>query len=201
MIIGPKYKICKRLGGAIFEKCQTQKFQVSESRTLKAKRPRRGGSEYQKQLLEKQKLRFTYGLSEKQFGNYVQKALKSRTNPALILFGFLETRLDSIAYRMGLAGTRRAARQMVSHGHLTVNGKRITIPSYRVRPEDTVAIREGSRSAAPFANLIERLTEYRAPAWVRFDAAACTGSLTDMPTLSPGELAIDLDAVFEYYTR
>lgn len=201
MIIGPKYKICKRLGGSVFEKCQTQKFQLSESRTLKSKKPRRGGNEYQKQLLEKQKMRLTYGLSEKQFASYVEKALENHTSPAATLFGLLETRLDSVAFRMGLAPTRRAARQMVSHGHITVNGRRVTIPSYHVRTSDIVAIREGSRTSTLFANLGERLGEYRYPAWIVFDPSAFSGSLKEVPALTAGDNAVDVQAVFEYYTR
>jgi small subunit ribosomal protein S4 len=201
MIIGPKYKICKRLGGSVFEKCQTQKFQVSESRTLKNKKMRRGGNEYQRELLEKQKLRLTYGLSEKQFRRYIDAALENRVNPAATLFGLLESRLDSVAFRMGLAPTRRAARQMVSHGHITVNGRRVDIPSYRVKVTDAVLIREGSRVSALFANLTERLAEHRYPNWIAFDPSAFAGSLKEMPVMSAGELAVDLEAVFEYYTR
>lgn len=201
MIIGPKYKICKRLGGSVFEKCQTQKFQLSESRTLKNKKPRRGGNEFQKQLLEKQKLRLTYGLSEKQFAGYIKKALENRVNPAATLFGFLESRLDSVTFRMGLAPTRRAARQMVSHGHMTVNNRRVTIPSFRVKTTDAIAIREGSRTSTIFANLAERLGEYRYPNWIAFDHSAFSGSLKEIPALSAGESAIDMQAVFEYYTR
>lgn len=184
----------------MFEKCQTQKFQVSEARSAKVK-GRRGGSEYQRQLLEKQKLRLTYGLSEKQFSSYVKAALENRTNPAGTLFGLLESRLDSVVFRMGLAQTRRAARQLVSHGHVTVNGRRITIPSYRTRVDDVIAVREGSRTAGPFTTLAERLTEYRSPSWVVFDPAAMSGSLKTMPALSAGESAADIEAVFEYYTR
>lgn len=201
MITGPKYKICKRLGGSVFEKCQTQKFQVSESRTLKNKKPRRGGNEYQRELLEKQKLRLTYGLSEKQFRRYVEVALENHINPAATLFSLLESRLDSVAFRMGLAPTRRAARQMVSHGHVCVNGRRVTVPSFRVKITDAVTVREGSRTSTLFANLTERLAEHRYPNWIAFDPSAFAGSLKEIPAISTGELVADLEAVFEYYTR
>jgi small subunit ribosomal protein S4 len=201
MIIGPKYKICKRLGAQVFEKCQTQKFQLSESRTLKTKKPRRGGNEFQKQLLEKQKLRLTYGLSEKQFRRYIDTALENHTNPSATLFGLLESRLDSVAFRMGLAPSRRAARQLASHGHLIVNGRRITIPSFRVTTTDAVTIREGSRTSALFVNLAERLGEYRFPTWIAFDPSTLAGSLKEVPALRAGESAVDIEAVFEYYTR
>ncbi|MEK7613914.1 MAG: 30S ribosomal protein S4 [Patescibacteria group bacterium] len=201
MKIGPQYKICKRLGSSIFEKCQTQRFQVSEARSAKNKKRRRAGSEYSRQLLEKQKMRLMYGLTEKQFGQYVETALENHTNPQQTLFQALESRLDSVVYRMGLAGTRRMARQVVSHGHITVNGKRMTIPSYRVKPTDVLEVREGSRGSTLFANLNEKLGEYRSPEWVLFDAGAFQGSLKQLPSYTPGEMGVDMQAVFEFYTR
>lgn len=203
MKLGPRYKICKRLGSSIYEKCQTQRFQLSEARTAKNKKKGggRGGSEFRRQLIEKQKLRFTYGLTEKQFAGYVETALENHVNPQESLFQALESRLDSVVYRMGLAGTRRMARQLVSHGHLTVNGKRMTIPSYRVKPTDVLAVREGSRGSSLFANAHERLTEYRSPEWISFDPSTFTGSLTKLPLFAAQDSAADIQAVFEYYTR
>ena len=203
MIIGPKYKICKRLGSSIFEKCQTQRFQLSQARTSQKKQKggRRGGSDYSRQLLEKQKMRLTYGLTEKQFASYVTKALERHTNPAAVLFELLETRLDSTAYRMGLTPTRRAARQLVSHGHLTVNGRRVTVPSYQISVGDKISIREGSREGALFGGLSERLKEYKSPSWIAFNPETQEGNLTTTPAFSQNDAPADLGAVFEYYTR
>jgi len=201
MKLGPKYKICKRLGSPIFEKCQTQAFQISASKRAAGKRPKRGGSEFQKQLIEKQKLRLLYGLTEKQFSNYVKKALQNHVNPQETLFQSLEERLDSVAYRMGLSKTRRMARQMVSHGHITVNGRRVTIPSYHVKTTDKIAVREGSRSSVLFESLTDRLQEYKSPAWVQFNTKALTGMLKTKPTLEGQDAPVDIRAVFEYYTR
>ncbi len=202
MKLGPRYKICKRLGSSIFEKCQTQRFQLSEARSAKNKKgKRRTGSEFNRQLIEKQKLRLMYGLTEKQFSSYVEKALENHTSPQETLFQSLETRLDSVIYRMGLAGTRRMARQIVSHGHVTVNGVRSTIPSYRVRLTDTLAIREGSRTSSLFGNLSERLLEYRAPSWVRFDPSSFEGKLVTLPVMKEQDTGADIQAVFEFYTR
>ena len=124
MIIGPKYKICKRLGGAVFEKCQTQKFTLAEARkkTTKSqgKRPN-AMSDYKRQLLEKQKMRYTYGLSERQLSGYVAQSVEKSAHPGDALMLRLESRLDNVVYRLGLAKTRRLARQMVSHGHILVN--------------------------------------------------------------------------------
>lgn len=201
MKLGPRYKICKRLGASIFEKCQTQAYQVSEARSMKTRRRRRPASEYKRQLIEKQKLRLTYGLTEKQFRSYVEIALKNHINPHETLFQALEHRLDSVVYRMGLAGTRRMARQLVSHGHITINGKKMTIPSYQVALTDTIAIREGSRTSTLFANLNETLAEYTAPQWILFDPSAFEGKLKEKPVFANQDTGVDLQAVFEYYTR
>lgn len=201
MKLGPRYKICKRLGSSIFEKCQTQRFQLSEARTAKNKKRRRAGSEFNRQLIEKQKMRLMYGLTEKQFSQYVEKALENHVNPQQTLFQALESRLDSVVYRMGLAGTRRMARQLVSHGHMTVNGKRMTVPSYRVKPTDVLAVREGSRGSSLFANLNETLAEYRAPEWVAYNPTSFEGALKQLPSYTAGEMGVDVQAVFEFYTR
>lgn len=201
MKLGPRYKICKRLGSSIFEKCQTQRYQLSEARSAKNKKRRRQGSEYNKQLLEKQKLRLMYGLTEKQFSSYVTKGLENHVNPQETLFQLLESRLDSVIYRMGLAGTRRMARQLVSHGHVTVNGKRMTIPSYQVKVTDNLEVREGSRTSSVFANANERLQEYKSPRWVQYDPSTFAGKLKEKPVAADQDTGVDIQAVFEYYTR
>lgn len=201
MKLGPRYKICKRLGSSIFEKCQTQRFQLSEARSAKNKRRKRAGSEFNRQLIEKQKLRLTYGLTEKQFSGYIAKALENHINPQETLFQLLESRLDSVTYRMGLAGTRRMARQMVSHGHMVVNGRRSTIPSYQTKVTDTLSVREGSRTSSLFANINERLEEYRAPQWVAFNVGTFEGGLKERPLFKDQDTGVDIQAVFEYYTR
>jgi small subunit ribosomal protein S4 len=204
MILGPQYKICKRLGSSIFEKCQTQRFALSAQRSLAAKKKggRRNNSDYNRQLIEKQKLRLTYGLTEKQFASYVKKALESHhANPQEILFGLLESRLDAVAYRMGLARTRRMARQMVSHGHLRVNSGRVTVPSYHVSSGDTVTIREGSQESALFQGLADKHAEFKTPSWISFDADKKEGKFESAPVFSSQDTPADIAAVFEYYTR
>lgn len=201
MIIGPKYKICKRLGSNVFEKCQTKSFaQVAQRADAKGGR-KRPGSDYNRQLLEKQKLRLIYSLTERQFSTYVHDALGSGENPSQHLFSSLESRLDSVAYRMGLVTTRRAARQLAAHGHLTVNGTRVTVPSYRVSPGDVVAVREGSKDSGLFAGLTDRLNDYRPPAWVTVDAEKKEGTLQSAPAWGSQDSVVDFGAVFEYYTR
>lgn len=199
-----KYKICKRLGSGVFEKCQTQKFMLSEARTQKnrqGKRRRGTVSDYGRQLLEKQKVRYTYGLPEKQLARYADEAHKDHAGPTLALYRTLERRLDNVAYRLGLASTRRLARQMVSHGHITVNGRKMTTPSHQVNVGDVIAIREGSREKALFANLTEQLAEHAMPAWLSFNAQTYSGTLDRLPELTDADPGFDLGAVFEFYSR
>ncbi len=197
-----KYKIAKRLGAGIFEQTQTQKFALSEARaSVKKKRGGRGGSEYGRQLLEKQRVRFTYGISERQLSNYAKVAYEEE-NPSKSLHRALEERLDTAAYRAGFALTRRAARQMVSHGHLTVNGTRTKVPSHRVKKGDVFAVREGSRKSPLFAHLGNPETAARpTPSWLEIDASAMKAVVTGEAQYTPGESNLDYAAVFEFYSR
>jgi small subunit ribosomal protein S4 len=202
MKLGPRYKIAKRLGASIFEKTQSQKFAMSAERAAKNKRRSRGASEFGKQLLEKQKVRFTYGLSEKQFGNYVREAMESNgASPIEMLHQLLERRLDSIMYRLGIAPTRRAARQLVSHGHVTVNGEKCTVPSRRIFPGDKLAIRTGSKTRGLFTNFADKFAERPLPSWLAWDVTEMAGGINDMPSLSSADPAGDLVAVLSFYSR
>lgn len=203
MRTGPKYKICKRLGSSVFEKCQTQKFQLSEARHGKrVKSGRRGNSDYGKQLLEKQKVRYTYGLSESQLTRYVREATERHgQNTAMELMRRLEARLDNVVFRAGLASTRAMARQLVSHGHITINERRVTIPSYEARKGDKLGIRQGSRVRTPFVIALERLVEHQSPVWLTFDPKRLEGRLTASPSVEPTQLSFDLGVVLEYYSR
>src|SRR5690242_20290800 len=136
--IRSKYKIGKRLGPGVFEQLQTQKFALSDARAKKQKRGR-AGSDYGRQLIEKQRVRYTYGLTERQLSNYAHAAMEE-TVPSEALHRSLELRADSVIYRAGFAPTRRAARQAISHGHFTVNGKKITTPSYAIRKGDVLSV-------------------------------------------------------------
>lgn len=202
MKIGPKFKIARRLGAPIFEKTQTQKFALSEARKQGPARKRRGQmSDYKRQLLEKQKMRLSYGISEKQLRNYVSEAVEKSHQPIALLIGRLESRLDNVVYRLGLAKTRRLARQMVSHGHITVNGRRLTIPSHKVKIGDTIAVREGSRQSALFTTLAETQEGGNVPHWLSFDLKNLTGEKKAEPTYEPTETQFDPQQVLEYYSR
>ncbi|OGG54374.1 30S ribosomal protein S4 [Candidatus Kaiserbacteria bacterium RIFCSPHIGHO2_02_FULL_49_11] len=202
MIIGPKYKIGKRLGASVFEKCQTQKFMLSEARSKqrRGKRPRQL-SDYGRQLLEKQKVRFTYGITEKQLSRYVEEATHSVTGSADKIYQGLEQRLDNVVYRLGFALTRRAARQFVSHGHILVNGKRVTIPSYKTKVGEKISIRTQSMSKGLFANLDEQFANKTIPGWLSLDSGKKEGSIKEIPHLAPGEASFNLSVVLEYYSR
>lgn len=200
MKIGPKYKIAKRLGAPIFEKTQSQKFAVSASR-VKDKKGRPGQmSDYKRQLIEKQKMRFSYGITEKQLRKYVDEAIEKSSEPVAFLMTRLESRLDNVAYRLGLARTRRMSRQMVSHGHMVVNGKKFTIPSHQLKVGDVVTVREGSRNSGLFATEEERSTA-GVPNWLKFDPKKLEGTVTAAPTYEPSETLFDPEQVFEFYSR
>lgn len=203
MKTGPRYKIAKRLGTTVFEKAQTQKFAISADRSAKNKRGGRGRmSEFGKQMLEKQKVRITYGLPERQFKNYVAKALGAHSaKPTDLLHELLEMRLDNVVWRLGLASTRRAARQMVAHGHFTVNGVKTRIPSYKLSVGDRVGVREGSKGHGTLIGFAERFAERPLPSWLTWDPKKMEGGVLERPTAASADPAGDLSAVLSFYTR
>jgi small subunit ribosomal protein S4 len=205
MKTGPRYKICRRFGTGVFEKCQTQKYEIAEAKKSRSETKRRGRmlSDFGRQMKEKQRLRLTYGISERQFCEYVRKATETKGGDSSgQLLAFLESRLDNIVYRIGLAPTRRSARQLVSHGHIMVAGKRVTIPSYHMRQGIKFEIREGSRIKTFWTNLLsDTNTNLSVPEWLSFDMANAEGSVTGMPTLKNTEAPADLGVVLEFYSR
>src|SRR3989339_1891488 len=183
MISKPKFKICRRLGPGVYDKCQTAKFSISTGKTalVGGRRPK-ALTEYGAQLVEKQKIRFSYGISERQLSNYVKKATLSKgVGTAEKLYEGLESRLDNVIYRMGLGSSRRAARQMVSHGHFIVNDKKVTIPSYELRSGDIVKIRQESKGKKIFSNITEKMKDYNPPVWINFDVNNMEGKILDKP--------------------
>ncbi len=201
MKIGPKYKIAKRLGAAIFEKTQTEKFALSQARA--GRKFKRGGqaSDYKKQLIEKQKMRFTYGITEKQLRRYIDEAISKSNQPITILMERLESRLDNTVYRLGLAKTRRFARQIVSHGHIFVNGKRLSIPSHKVKVGDVITVREGSKQSGLFVSIAETHESASVPAWLSMDIKKLVAIVTGLPVYNPAETLFDPEQVMEFYSR
>ncbi len=205
MKTGPRYKLAKRLGVGVFEKAQTQKFALSADRSAKNKKRGAGRgrqSEYGKQMLEKQKVRVTYGLTEKQFRGYVNKSLAARNvKPSEFLHELLESRLDNVVWRLGLASTRRAARQMVAHGHVMIDGKKVRVPSHILHIGDVVAVREGSKGHGALEGFADRFAERTLPSWLSWDAKKMQGSLVEKPTTVSADPAGDLGQVLSFYTR
>ncbi len=204
MKLGPRYKLCKRLGSSVFEKCQTQKFMLSEARSAMTKKKKggsRGGGDYGLQLLEKQKARYTYGLTERQFSRYVKEAMEKKGLDSVQgLIARLEARLDNVAYRLGLAKTRRQARQLVAHGHITVNGRKVTIPSFEVKEGMAVSVREESKSSPLFAHLREEGMERQVPAWLEAKDPFI-GTLKQTPQIVATELPFDPRVIIQFYSR
>ncbi|HDQ16831.1 MAG TPA: 30S ribosomal protein S4 [Candidatus Vogelbacteria bacterium] len=204
MKIGPKYKICRRLGERIFPKCQTTKFVVSGAEKKKGgqkKRPKQL-SEYGRQLLEKQKARYTYGVTEKQFSNYVKEAGKSKgNNPQATLYKLLESRLDNIVFRLGFANSRLFARQLVSHGHIMVNDRKCSIPSRRIKIGDKVSIRPQSLKKNVFSQLDDKIKETNIPSWLLFDSKKKEGEVKADPIVNEGEFILNFSTILEFYSR
>lgn len=160
-------------------------------------------SEYSRQLLEKQKLRFLYGLRERQFKTLFVRARAMQGTAGDNMMILLERRLDNVVYRSGFASTRAQARQLVAHGHFTVNGRKTDVPSYRLRPGDVVSVRTQSRESEYFKNLVESntLAVERGHAWISIDPTQMSVNVLSHPTREDGEGQVDLQAIIEFYNR
>lgn len=198
-----KYKIARRLGAAVYEKTQSQKFMLSEQKRAKARtgRPKRP-TDYGLSLIQKQRARFAYGVSEKQFSNFVKKAFETAKRgvvPADTLFDLLERRLDNVVYRSGIAKTRAFARQLATHGHITVNGKKLDVPSYSVKKGDIISIREGSKTKPVFVELESILKSAKPTSWLKVDASKLTVEVVGEPK-NP-DAFFNFQAIIEFYSR
>lgn len=158
-------------------------------------------SEYATQLTEKQKVKFVYGIQEKQFHNYYDKATRAKGNTGEVLLTFVERRLDNVVYRLGFANSRRQARQLVNHGHFTVNGSRVNIPSYLVKTGDVVAVCQKSVSNNFFKKLKEDDTFVAAPKWLDRDKTTLTGKVIAMPTKADIDFEIAEHLIVELYSK
>ncbi|KND47815.1 MAG: ribosomal protein S4 [Parcubacteria bacterium C7867-002] len=201
MIIGPRYKKARYLGAPVFRKTQTQKFAIRSQQKVKKGGMRSNKSEFGRQLLEKQKARYSYGVSGGQFTNYVKKALATKGDNAKNLLHLLEGRLDNVVLRAGFAQSHSAARQMVAHGHLMVNGKGVNIPSYEVRIGDIISIREGSKKKTLFAKLEEQVAANASPAWIKVNVEKKEIIIDGEPSTDMTSLLFNVRSVLEFYTR
>jgi len=163
---------------------------------------RKKQSEYALQLTEKQKVKFVYGIMEKQFHMYYEKATRMQGKTGENLLTLIERRLDNVAYRMGFANTRREARQLVSHGHFTVNGKRVDIPSLLVKVGDVIEVREKSRASEKFKRLLsEDAPSVRAPKWMERDRNTLQGRITAMPIRDDIDFPVEEHLIVELYSK
>ena len=158
-------------------------------------------SEYALQLTEKQKVKFVYGILEKQFRMYYEKAARAEGNTGEVLLSLIERRLDNVIYRLGFAATRREARQLVNHGHYTVNGKRVNIPSFQVKPGDVVAVSEKSRSTTKFKSLLEENGKKACPKWIEKANDSFEGKIVAMPARDDIDYDVAEHLIVELYSK
>ena len=162
---------------------------------------RRKQSEYGKQLMEKQKVKFIYGVLEKQFYHYYEMAERKRGITGEIMLQYLERRLDNVVFRMGFAATRREARQLVNHGHFTVNGKRCNIPSALVKAGDVIAVAQKSQQSPKFKALLEEYGKKTVPAWIEKTADTFEGKIAALPSREDIDYEVAENLIVELYSR
>ena len=174
---------------------------INKESHRKPKMRRRQESEYGAQLKEKQKAKFIYGVLEKQFRGYYKHALRQEGVTGENLMRILESRLDNVVFRLGFARTRKEARQTVTHGHITVNGKRVDIPSYRVRPGDLVAVAPKAKELLVIKSALVSNERVTVPAWLEVDIEKLQGSVLSLPTRDQIDLDINEQLIVELYSK
>lgn len=192
---GPVLKRCRSLGLA------PQFLGVNKESKRQPRRLLKKKSEYGIQLNEKQKAKFIYGVLERQFRSYYEKAKKIEGVTGTNLLVLLERRLDNVVYRMGLATTRRQSRQIVRHGHIAVNGKRVDIPSALVRTGDVVTVAESSRSKEYFKGMDEKLAKVAVPAWLELDVVNLGAKVARYPQREEIDVPIEEHFIVELYSK
>ncbi len=194
-------KVCRRAGESLCgrEKCAYKKRPFAPGILDSQRKHKSQMSEYGSQLNEKRKVRETYGLREKQFSKYVEFAMASKgSNTIESIFKSLETRLDNVVFRAGFAHTRALSRQIVSHGHILVNGRKVTIPSYAVRENDVISVREGSKASPFFIKKLENF-EPSNPSWMTFSPKDISFTIKSTP--KEIEKNFNFQAIVEFYSR
>lgn len=199
---GPKDKISRRHGVAIFGSSKAlDRRPYGPGQHGSAKGGRKKMSDYAVALAEKQKLRYQYGVLEKQFRRTFAEAQRRKGVTGEILLQLLETRLDNVVYRLGLGNTRDAARQLVSHGHVKVNGTRVNIASYQVQPGDVITVRENPRSKQLALRALDLTQAAVLPAWVTFDKDKLTGTVSRVPSKDEIAPIVNEQLIVELYSR
>jgi small subunit ribosomal protein S4 len=206
---GPACRLCRREGTKLFlkgtrcltEKCAIERRGYAPGQHGQTAGRRRKASEYSKQLREKQKVKRIYGLSERQFRNVFERVLREPgvTGEALLIA--LESRLDNMVYRMGFAASRRAARQLVRHRHILVNGRPVDVPSFRVRPGDEVRVTDASRELVPVRAALEQFGRTQPVSWISVDAEKAVGKMTERPTRDAIPIAAQEQLIVELNSK
>ncbi|MCL1872487.1 MAG: 30S ribosomal protein S4 [Clostridiales bacterium] len=203
---GPVCRLCRREGMKLYlkgDRCYSDKCSV----TVRSYAPGQHGqsrkkvSEYGIQLREKQKVRRIYGILEKQFRIYFEKADRQKGVTGENLLRLLERRLDNVAYRLGFASSRVDARQLVRHGHFTVNGRKVNIPSFLVKAGDMIAVKEKSKSSPKLQGYAQNLGSHNAPAWLDLDKPNLVGKVIALPSREDVDLEINEQLIVELYSR
>jgi small subunit ribosomal protein S4 len=205
---GPVCRLCRRFGDKLMlkgERCATPKCPV-EKRSVRPggrsqTRRRTAISDRGLQLREKQKVRFSYGVLERQFRRFFAEAKKGPSTTGENLLVLLERRLDNVVYRLGFADSRAQARQIVRHGHITVNGQRTDIPSFLVKSGNVIQWREGSTKTEYYKRVAEQIEEKLIPSWLSLDKESMTGKVLNLPGKDDIEAGFNDKAVVEYYSR
>lgn len=191
----PVLKRCRSLGlDPVF-------LGVDKKSKRQPRNSRRKVSEYGKQLKEKQKAKFIYGVLEKQFRGYYDKAMKTEGITGDNLMSLLESRLDNVVFRLGFARTRKEARQTVRHGHINVNGKRVDIPSYQVKAADVVSVAPKAKDLLPIKEAIVSSEHMAVPAWLEVDIERLQGTVLQTPVRDQIDLEIDAQLIVELYSK
>jgi small subunit ribosomal protein S4 len=208
---GPVCKLCRREGEKLFlkgERCTSPKCPFERDRGYPpgdhgrlAQFRRRRTSDYARQLREKQKVRRIYGVLERQFRRYFREAERRQGLTGENLLIVLESRLDNVIYRLGFADSRAQARQLVQHGHFVVNGRRTNVPSYLVRPQDRLEVREGSRKRVYFKERANLLDEGAVPHWLSLDPNTMEARVLQLPTREDIAASLNEQLIVEYYSR
>lgn len=191
----PVLKRCKTLG------INPATMGIDKSSNRNPKQGRKKQSEYGLQLNEKQKVKFIYGVLEKQFRKYYVMATKKQGITGEMLLQILESRLDDVVFRLGLANTRREARQIVNHGHITVNGQKVDIPSYLVKPGDVIAVREKSKNSVRIKEIVETNANRVVPKWLSMDKNTLTGKVITLAARDDIDYEVEEHLIVELYSK
>lgn len=204
--IGPVCRLCRREGEKLYlkgDRCYTGKCAIDRRAYAPGQhgQSRKKQSEYGLQLRMKQRLRRIYGVNERQLENYYTEAARKRGITGEILIQTLESRLDNVVHRLGLGSSRAQARQLVMHGHIVVNGKKVDIPSYQLKADDVISVRESSRNLDIIKQNVEDASGRGIPEWLEFDAEKLEGRIKALPSREQVDIPVEEHLIVEFYSR